>query len=107
MNRISCPHMAGWTFLTNHAHVLQCVAKDPGVRLRDIASCVGITERAAHRIVCELEQTGYLSRRRNGARNSYTVHSEMPLRNESERQVPIREILDLLLKDACGTQAKA
>src|SRR5438270_12357139 len=62
----------GWTFLTNHAQVLVCIARDPGVRLRDIGERVGITERAAFRIVAELADAGYIAPRRNGRRNPYT-----------------------------------
>ena len=72
--------MGDWTFLTNHARVLACVAEQPGVRLRDIADCAGITERAAHRIVCELEDDGYLTRHKRGARNHYEVHPDQPMR---------------------------
>jgi hypothetical protein len=68
-----------WTFLTNHARVLICVADDPGIRLREIGVQVGITERAAHNIVVELEAAGYVTRRRNGRRNNYTVNSHLPL----------------------------
>ncbi len=86
----------GWTFLTNHARVLACVAQQPGVRLREIATCAGITERAAHRIVCELEADGYLTRHRVGARNFYEVHPDRPLRHESEAGIAIGELLRLL-----------
>ena len=68
-----------WTFLTNHAQVLVCIANDPGVRLRDIAERVVITERAVHRIVVELGDAGYVTRRRNGRRNEYTIKSELPI----------------------------
>ena len=63
--------VAGWTFLTNHAQVLVCIARDPGIRLRDIGERVGITERAAHRIVVELADAGYITRERNGRRNQW------------------------------------
>ena len=62
--------MAEWKFLTNHAHVLLCVAHEPEILLREIADAVGITERAAHRIIAELEEGGYISRERNGRRNT-------------------------------------
>jgi predicted transcriptional regulator len=68
-----------WTFLTNHAQVLVCIANDPGVRLRDIAERVVITERAVHRIVVELGDAGYVTRRRNGRRNEYTIKSDLPI----------------------------
>jgi len=61
----------GWTFLSNHGQVLVCIARDPGVRLRDIGERVRITERAAHRIVAELADAGYITRERNGRRNQY------------------------------------
>jgi hypothetical protein len=69
----------GWTFLTNHAQVLVCIAHDPGVRLRDIGERVGITERAAHRIVTGLAAAGYITRQRNGRRNHYTINTQLPL----------------------------
>ncbi len=90
--------MATWTFLTNHAQVLLCVAQDPRMRLRDIAECVGITERAAHRIVTELEEAGYLTRHRAGNRNHYEVHPDLPLRRPSQEDHRIGELLSVLLK---------
>jgi DNA-binding MarR family transcriptional regulator len=68
--------MAEWKFLTNHAHVLLCVAHEPQIRLREIAEAVGITERAAHRIIAELEGGGYISRERQGRRNLYRFHPD-------------------------------
>ena len=85
--------MAELAFLTNHAHVLLCVARDPGMRLRDIAQCVGVTERAAHRIVCELETSGYLTRRREGRRNVYDVHARRPLPHPQERGATVDDLL--------------
>jgi uncharacterized membrane protein len=87
---------SSWTFLTNHAHVLVCIARDPGIRLRDVATQVGITERAAQRIVAELVDGGYLSREREGRRNHYQVHSDLPLRHPLEQQHGIGELLTLL-----------
>src|SRR5215218_11492109 len=74
-----------WDFLTNHAHVLVCVAEDSGIRLRDIAAAVGITERAAHRILSELVEDGYVLRERQGRRNRYQVITELPLRHPLAR----------------------
>ena len=88
--------MAGWTFLTNHAHVLVCIAGDPGIRLREVASEVGITERAAQRIVAELEEAGYITRSRDGRRNQYEVHAELPLRHPLDQSHEIGELLSLL-----------
>jgi predicted transcriptional regulator len=84
------------TFLTNHARVLLCIADDPGIRLRDIGAGVGITERAAHRIVGELEESGYVARRRNGRRNQYTVISHVPLPDPLASQQRVGDLLELL-----------
>jgi DNA-binding transcriptional ArsR family regulator len=68
--------MAAWKFLTNHAYVLLCVMHEPEIRLREIAEAVGITERAAHRIIAELEDDGFISRERKGRRNLYGLHPD-------------------------------
>lgn len=83
----------GWTFLTNHAQVLVCIANDPGARLRDIGDRVGITERAAHRIVAELDAAGYITRQRNGRRNHYTVNAHLPLPDPVVRDQRVGELL--------------
>ena len=85
-----------WDFLTNHAHVLTCVANDPGIRVRDIAEAVGITERAAHRIVSELVEGGYLLRERQGRRNRYQVVAERPLRHPLARERKVGDLLKVL-----------
>jgi predicted ArsR family transcriptional regulator len=85
----------GWTFLTNHAHVLLAVARDPDVRLRDVAADVGITERAAQAIVADLEAAGYLTRERVGRRNRYHVEPDLPFRHPAEREHRIGELLAL------------
>lgn len=84
----------GWTFLTNHAHVLICIAEDVSVRSRDIAVRVGITERAVQRIVTELCDAGYVSKARRGRRNLYTVHLERPLRHAVEDHCTASELLE-------------
>jgi hypothetical protein len=86
----------GWTFLTNHAQVLVCIARDPGIRLRDIGERVGITERAAHRIVAELANAGYISRARNGRRNHYTINAQLPLPEPVAREQNVGELLAIL-----------
>lgn len=86
----------GWTFLTNHAHVLLVLTSSPGMRLRDVADAVGITERAAQRIVAELEAAGYLTRIRVGRRNEYRVHPDLPLRHPLEAAHPVRRLLEVL-----------
>jgi hypothetical protein len=85
-----------WRFVTNHAHVLACIAADPTARLRDIATTVGITERTAGQIVSELEQAGYLTKTRVGRRNSYEVRSDLPLRHPSHRHHTIGELIRFL-----------
>ena len=85
-----------WSFLTNHAQVLLCIAHDPGIRLREIGEAVGITERAAHRIVAELAAAGYLSRRRNGRRNHYTIQSHLPLPDPLAREQKVGDLLAIL-----------
>jgi predicted transcriptional regulator len=72
-------NMPGAPLLSNHGLALLCLARDPGARLRDVAECVGVTERAAHRIVCELCAAGYVTRTREGRRNAYDVHLDAPL----------------------------
>jgi hypothetical protein len=85
-----------WSFLTNHAQVLLCIAHDPAIRLREIGEAVGITERAAHRIVVELSDAGYISRRRNGRRNRYTIQSHLPLPDPLARDQKIGDLLAIL-----------
>src|SRR6476659_144995 len=85
----------GWTFLTNHAHVLFCIARDPEVRLRDVAVRVGITERAVQRIVTDLEEEGYLVVSKEGRRNRYQLQCERPLRHAIEQHCSVQELIDL------------
>ena len=91
-----------WDFLTNHAHVLTCVAHDPGIRLRDIAAAVGITERAAHRIVSELVEEGYVLRERRGRRNRYQVVAERPLRHPLVQKRELGDLLTVLTGSELG-----
>lgn len=88
-----------WTFLTNHAHVLVCLARDRDVRLRDVADQVGITERAAQLILADLVDEGYVSRARVGRRNRYEVHPDLPLRHPLERDHLVGELLRTLGSD--------
>jgi DNA-binding transcriptional ArsR family regulator len=84
---------AGWTFLTNHAHVLIAISRDPELRQRDIGQLVGITEGAVQRILHELEDAGFLHRERVGRRNRYQVDADRPLRHPLERDHTMAEIL--------------
>jgi predicted transcriptional regulator len=86
----------GWTFLTNHAHVLLCIAREPEARMRDLADLVGITERAVQRIVTDLEEGGYLVRTREGRRNRYEVLQTLPLRHPIERHQKVAALIALV-----------
>ena len=87
-----------FTFLTNHAHVLVCLARDPRARLRDVAIQVGITERATQRIIAELEAAEVLRRFREGRRNRYEIDREQPLRHSLEEHRSVGELLYLVLQ---------
>ena len=88
-----------WTFLTNYAQVLVCIAHDPGIRLREIGETVGISERAAHRIVGELDSAGYVSRERQGRRNRYTINARLPLPDQLAREQSVGALLDIVAGD--------
>jgi hypothetical protein len=92
--------MANWSFLTNHARVLLCIAHDPGARLRDLAASLGITERSAHAIVADLAEAGYVVKQKDGRRNRYQVEAHLPLAEPGTREPAIGEVLALLLGDA-------
>ena len=85
-----------WRFVTNHAHVLECIATNPTARLRDIALAVGITERTAAQIVNDLEQAGYLTKTRVGRNNQYEVHGELPLRHPRHRHRTVGDLIRFL-----------
>lgn len=87
-----------WTFLSNHAHVLVCLARDPNARLRDVADQVGLTERAVHRIVTELEDAGVIARTRQGRRNHYELDFSVSLRHALEANRSVGSLLELLLE---------
>jgi hypothetical protein len=89
--------VADWSFLTNHARVLLCVAHDPGVRLRDIAAIVGITERRAHGIITDLVEAGYVVKRKDGRRNRYEIQAGLPLPEPGTREPAVGEVLAVLL----------
>jgi hypothetical protein len=91
--------MREWTFLTNHATALLCVAQNPGMTLRQVGDCVGITERAAHRIVSDLVDEGYLARTREGRRNRYELRPDVPMRDPLLHERTIGELLAALPVD--------
>jgi hypothetical protein len=96
--------MAGWSFLTKHGRVLPCIAHDPGVRRRDIAAGVGITERSAYAIVTGLAAAGYAVRRKDGRRNRYQIQAHLPLPGPTSQQPAIGEVPALLAGASAGSQ---
>ncbi len=88
--------MAEWTFLTNHAQVLLCINRNHRITAREIAEIVGITERAVQRIVDDLEQGGYITRMREGRRNTYAIHIERPMRHPAQHGLAVRDLLEIL-----------
>jgi predicted DNA-binding transcriptional regulator YafY len=94
--------VANWTFLTNHARVLPCIAHDPGVRLRDIAASLGITERSAYGIVTDLAEAGYVIKQKNGRRNHYQIQAHLPLPEPTSRERTVGEVLALLAGTGAG-----
>ena len=96
--------MEGWSFLTNHGRVLLCIARDPGVRLRDIAATVGITERSAYGIISDLAAAGYAAKQKDGRRNRYQIHAHLPLHEPASQQLTIGEVLALLAGATAGRQ---
>jgi hypothetical protein len=96
------PTIPGWTFLTNHGHVLLCLAAGPERRLRDVAARVGITERAVQRIVAELEAAQYLKRKRKGRRNRYELRPTLHLRHPIEGHRTIGELIDFVIDPAAS-----
>jgi predicted transcriptional regulator len=96
MSRPTNSNEKTWRFLSNHTQVLLCIARDPDTRLRDIAEVVGITERAAQRIVTDLIESGYVDSERHGRRSRYTINRDIAMRHPAQTNVEIGELLDLL-----------
>ena len=90
--------MAKWSFLTNHARALICIAHDPGARLRDIASALDITERSAYAIVTDLTEDGYIIKEKEGRRNRYHIQAGLPLREPVARRRTVGDVLELLVE---------
>ncbi|RRR69579.1 MAG: winged helix-turn-helix domain-containing protein [Candidatus Viridilinea halotolerans] len=88
--------MSHWTFLTNHAQVLLCIARNQSATAREIAVEVGITERAVQRILRDLHDAGYVSHTRVGRSNRYAIHGDTPMRHPAQQGLVVRELLDLL-----------
>ncbi len=95
----------GWRFVTSHTQVLVCIARNPDIRIRDVADLVGITERAAQRIIADLVEAGYVARKRVGRRNHYTVRTDLRMRHPLQQTFEIGELLDLLVSPTESAEA--
>lgn len=91
------PALPPFSFLTNHGLALLCIAEDPRVRIREIAATLGITERASQRMVSDLIGAGYVTKTRDGRRNSYTVRTDLPIALPSQRDIDLSSLLAVLL----------
>jgi hypothetical protein len=98
--------MERWNFLTNHGRVLLCIARDPGVRLRDVAAGLGITERSAHAIVADLAAAGYLVKHKHGRRNQYQIQAHLPLPEPASGEPAIGDVLALLVGDGVAQELR-
>ena len=94
--------MASWSFLSNHGRALLCLAHDPGMRLRDIAANLGITERSAYGIVADLTEAGYVAKLKDGRRNHYQIQAHLPLPESTSRERTLGDVLALLAGPAAG-----
>jgi IclR helix-turn-helix domain len=94
--------VGNWRFLTSHARVLLCIASDPGVRLRDVAASLGITERSAHTIVADLTGAGYVVKHKHGRRNRYQIQAHLPLPEPASQAPAVGDVLAMLAADGAG-----
>ena len=98
--------MQTWSFFTNHARVLICIAQDPDLRLRDLAMAVDITERRTHGIVTDLAEAGYVVKEKDGRRNRYRVQAQLPLPESISGERTIGEVLGLLVDADAHTRPR-
>ena len=101
------PDMATWNFLSNHGQALLCIARDPHMRLRDIADCLGITERRTYDIVSDLTEAGYVVKEKEGRRNRYEVQGHLPMPDDLAQEQAIGEVLGLLTGRKGRSRSKA
>jgi MarR family len=101
------PRVESWGFLTNHARVLLCIARDPGVRLRDVAAGLGITERSAHAIIADLTGAGYVVKHKRGRRNHYQIQAHLPLPEPASQAPAIGDLLAMLVGEAATAEPGA
>jgi predicted transcriptional regulator len=98
--------MGNWSFLTNHSRALLCIARDPDMRLREIATELGVTERSAYGIVTDLAEAGYVVKEKEGRRNRYQIQTHLPLRESIGRERTIGEVLGLLVDANAGSRRR-
>ncbi len=98
--------MGEWNFLSNHGRALLCIARDPGVRLRDIADTLSITERRAYDLVTDLTEAGYVLKEKEGRRNRYQIQEHLPIPEDPQQKQAIGEVLALLTAPAKGSAPK-
>jgi DNA-binding MarR family transcriptional regulator len=98
--------VADWSFFTNYARALICIARDPGLRLRDLAAALDITERRAHGIVTNLVEAGYVVKKKDGRRNRYRIETQLPLRESISAERTIGEVLGLLVGSEAGRRRR-
>jgi DNA-binding IclR family transcriptional regulator len=99
--------LQNWTFLSNYAHVLVCLADNPDARLRDVAERVGVTERTAFRLIGELEEAGVLERAKEGRRNHYVINTEAHLRHAIEEHCTVGDLLETILPEDASINDKS
>ena len=98
--------MREWSFFTNHARALICIARDPGIRLRDLAVAIEVTERSAYGIVSDLVHAGYVFKEKDGRRNRYRVEAQLPLPESIGRERTIGDVLGLLVDVDAGRRPR-
>jgi predicted transcriptional regulator len=98
MHDVQTDKKSGWTFLTNHAHVLMCLVKNPSMVMRDIATEVGITERAVQRIIADLRDEGYILPHREGRQNCYEINTDMHLKHPIEAHRRLADLIQLIFE---------
>lgn len=99
--------MSEWTFLTNHALVLSYVSRHPRTTARELGDAIGITERATRRIIADLDEAGYIVRKREGRRNRYRVNTGLPLRHQTHQETAVGDLLQALGGKGKRQRAKA
>ncbi|MAP37552.1 MAG: transcriptional regulator [Chloroflexi bacterium] len=96
LQQTQTPKTPRWTFITNHGLVLSYISHNPTSTAREIANYIGVTERTTHKIISDLENAGYIRRRKIGRRNVYSVDPQLPLRHHTKTDIMVEDLLDSL-----------